>query len=67
MSKKELLKLLTEARDMLSNELYQYEMEHGNPFPDCDELGKQVTKGSKLDLFVDKLNKVIKEEEDESK
>ena len=63
MSKKELLKLLTEARNMLADSLFGYEMEHGNPY-DEDELGERVTKGSKMDLFVDKLDKIIKEEED---
>ena len=62
MSKKELLKLLTEARNMLANELHVYEMEYGNTGD--DELGESITKGSKMDLFVDKLDKIIKEEED---
>ena len=56
MDKKELLKLLTEARDFLANVLYAHEMEYGDPFT------REETKGSPIDLFVDKLDKIIKKE-----
>ena len=57
MDKKELLKLLTEARDFLANQLYVHEMEYGDPFT------MEQTKGSPIDLFVEKLDKIIKKDE----
>ena len=56
MDKKELLKLLTKARDFLADVLYGHEMEYGDPFT------REETKGSPIDLFVDKLDKIIEQE-----
>ena len=59
MKKQELLKLLIEARDFLAGELYEHEMEYGDPFT------MEETKGSPIDLFVNKLNKIIEQENKE--